>query len=84
MTARRVEIDATDGRAVILVNGLHIRGVRDFTLSGEVGETPRLTLDVLVHDVSTVAEADVHVPADTAGTLVALGWTPPDGQEVEE
>lgn len=84
MSARRVEINLSDGHGVILVDGQRVGGVRDLTLSAPFGEAPQLTLDVITHDVSTVAEAEVWVPADTAATLVALGWTPPDGQEVEE
>lgn len=84
MATRKVEITAEDGRAVVLVDGQRIGGVQDFTLTGAAGEVPQLTLELATYDVSTFAEADVLVPADTAAALVALGWTPPDGQEVEE
>lgn len=83
MTTRNVKlsVDAT-GRGKVEVDGQDLKGVRGFTLNSEVGCLPQLTLDLHIYDVSTFAEADILVPRDVADTLVALGWTPPQGQEV--
>lgn len=74
----RISLDAMGG-GTIEVGGHDISDtVRGFTLTGEAGHRPRLTLDLRVF----TGEADggdvqVHIPDDTAATLVALGWTPP-------
>lgn len=39
---------------------------------------PAVTLDVLVHDLSTdMDNARIQIPAATHDLLVRLGWTPP-------
>lgn len=83
MTSRNVKIsvDAV-GQGRIEVDGQGLEGVRGFTLTSEVGCVPQITLDLLVYDVSTFAEADILVSSDVAQTLVRLGWTPPPGEEV--
>lgn len=85
MTERTVNIhlDGT-GSGTIEVNGQPLRGVRSLTLNSEAGQRPEITLELLLHDISTVAEARVLVTDDVAATLVALGWTPPPEQEVPD
>jgi len=77
----KVSVDAR-GLGRVEVDGHDLKGVRGFTLTSEVGCLPQITLDLHVYDVSTFAEADILVPSGVAETLVALGWTPPHGQEV--
>ncbi|MGW1324802.1 hypothetical protein ACWD64_19945 [Streptomyces antibioticus] len=74
-TPRLVKIDGQDVT----------EAVRGFTLKGEAGHVPQVTLDVFLTEGGTVdADAAVHIPAATAALLVALGWTPPDdGQPVD-
>lgn len=85
MTTHGVKITVgAVGTGSIELDGQPLRGVRSFVLRGGVGERPELELDVAVHDVSTFAETIVLVPSDTAATLVALGWTPPPEQEVDD
>ncbi|MER6515083.1 hypothetical protein [Nonomuraea sp. NPDC001636] len=81
MSNARIELNAV-GMGSITVDGVPLRGVRSLSLDAEVGERPILRLELAVHELSTVAETVIHVPDDTAATLVALGWTPPPGQEV--
>lgn len=86
MTARdvRIELNGT-GRGTITVDGVPLRGVHSLTLDSEAGQRTVLRLELLMHDVGTFANAaDVLIPEDTAATLVALGWTPPPGQEVTD
>ena len=85
MTERtaKIHLDSA-GTGAIEVDGHKLRGVRSFTLDGEYGHRPQLTLELLLHDVSTVAEARVLVTEDVAATLVSLGWTPPPEQEVPD
>ncbi|MFE1349334.1 hypothetical protein [Streptomyces sp. NPDC058757] len=77
----RIELNGF-GQGSIEVDGVPIGGVRSLSLDATVDDRPVLRLELAVHDISTVAETLIHIPDDTAATLVALGWTPPPGQEV--
>lgn len=79
----RIELNAI-GDGSIEVDGVPLHGVRALSLEAGLGERPELRLELVVHDISTVAETAIHIPDETAATLVALGWTPPPGQTVEE
>ncbi|MFB7589369.1 hypothetical protein [Streptomyces sp. NPDC056169] len=78
-----IELSAT-GEGTIKVDGVPLKGIRALSLDAAVGERPILRLELAVYDISTVAETSIHIPDDTAATLVALGWTPPPGQPVDE
>lgn len=81
MTTRSVKLDLTSvGSGTIEIDGQQLRGVRGLALTSEAGGESTLTLELLVHDISTFAEALTLIDDDTAATLVALGWTPPDEQ----
>lgn len=83
MTPRNVQISVDAiGQAKITVDGHDLKGIKGFALTSEVGCLPQITIDLHVYDVSTFAEADILVSSDVTETLVALGWTPPPGQEV--
>jgi hypothetical protein len=79
----RIELNAL-GMGSIEVDGVPLKGVRALSLDSAVGDRPVLRLELAVHDISTAAETLIHIPDDTAATLVALGWTPPPGQPVDE
>lgn len=79
----RIELDAA-GDGTIEVDGVPLRGVRALSLDAGLGERPVLRLELAVHDISTLAEARIYIPDDTVAALVALGWTPPPGQPVDE
>jgi hypothetical protein len=83
MRNAHIELGAI-GCGSVTVDGVPLRGVRALSLDAGVGERPVLRLELAVYDISTVAAALIHIPEDTAATLVALGWTPPPGQPVEE
>jgi hypothetical protein len=64
----------------VTIGGTHLNNdtLSGLTLTAEAFRAPRLTLDVLVYDASTVSgEMNVLIPDETRATLVALGWTPP-------
>jgi hypothetical protein len=84
--ARDVRIELTEqGTGTVVVDGQRLQGVREVSVDGEVGCRPVVRLELLVHEVGTFAEPDtVLIPDDTAAALVALGWTPPPGQEVPD
>lgn len=79
----RIELNGF-GMGSIEVDGVPLKGVRSLSLDSTVGDRPVLRLELAVHDVSSVAETCIHIPDHTAATLVALGWTPPPGQPVDE
>ncbi|MFJ3097361.1 hypothetical protein [Streptomyces hydrogenans] len=79
----RIELNAL-GMGSIEVDGVLLKGIRALSLDSAVGDRPVLRLELAVHDISTTAETLIHIPDDTAATLVALGWTPPPGQPVDE
>ncbi|MFW3459691.1 hypothetical protein ACN24K_01690 [Streptomyces microflavus] len=72
-----------DGR--VSIAGGPIRGVRAITYRAEVGEVPSLELELLVHDVTRLSSKDTEIllPDRTVQTLIALGWTPPEGSSDE-
>lgn len=74
----RISLDAL-GAGTVEVDGHDISdAVRGFTLSGKVGHRPRLDLELCVYtSEASSGDVQVHIPDDTAATLVALGWTPP-------
>lgn len=81
MTTRtaKLRLDAA-GRGTVEIDGRELPGVRGLTLTAEYGHTPTLELDLALYDVSTVAEARIVIPDQTREALLALGWTPPDGE----
>lgn len=84
MTPRTAKIQLNaDGSGTVEVDGQLLRGVQSLRIDGELQCMPQVTLELQLYDVSTVAEAQILVPADTVETLVALGWTPPPEQEVD-
>jgi hypothetical protein len=80
---RTAHVELNDvGMGSVSVDGVPLKGVRALSLEAEHGVRPVLRLELAVHDISTIAETLICIPDDTAATLVALGWTPPPGQEV--
>lgn len=50
------------------------------TIQADVDDIPRLTLDVITLDTTTVSgEMEILIPDQTRDLLVQLGWTPPAG-----
>lgn len=80
----RISLDATGG-GKIEIDGHDITDtVCGLTFKAGAGCVPQLVLDLVIHTGEIDGETDVHIPADTAATLVDLGWTPPDdGQPVD-
>lgn len=82
---RTAKVNLTrDGRGTIEVNGQALHGVRGLTVTSEAGGVPHLTLDFVIYELELDGELVVTVPPKTAASLVALGWTPPEGQEVTD
>ncbi|MET9965443.1 hypothetical protein ABZZ80_05830 [Streptomyces sp. NPDC006356] len=57
------------------------KAIRSIRFDGDAGMHPRVTLDLHIHDVTTVSSegTEVLIPDATAEALIALGWTPPPG-----
>lgn len=67
-------------KGTVKVNGQDLSTViRGFDFSAEVGELPRVVLDLAVHDASRIEAQNVEVIMTTRvhDLLVAAGWTPP-------
>jgi len=80
----RISLDATSGGNVEIDGHDVTDTVHGLTLKSKVGHVPQLLLDLVIHTSEIDGQAHVHIPADTAATLVHLGWTPPDdGQPVD-
>ncbi|WP_435112037.1 hypothetical protein [Nocardiopsis synnemataformans] len=63
----------------VAIGGTQVsRSLYGLALTAREGEEPRLTLDVVIVDRSTIeGQMDVDIPDQTRATLIALGWTPP-------
>ncbi|MFI6443814.1 hypothetical protein [Kitasatospora sp. NPDC050543] len=70
--------------SVVTVDGRSLTGVRRATFVAEVGCVPTLTVDLVLREAEVDGEVLLTVPQATAAALVALGWTPPPGQEVPD
>lgn len=76
-----ISLDAL-GMGTVKVDGHDISdSVRGLTLSARAGHVSSLVLDLRVDADEFSGEAHVYIPAETAATLVALGWTPPDDDQ---
>lgn len=73
------------GHDRVEVDGQDLSGaVRGLTINAGAGHVAQVILDLCISSGEINGEAQVHIPADTAATLVDLGWTPPDdGQPVD-
>lgn len=83
MTARAARIYLTPRLGCIELDGTDIsRFVQAVTIEGTAGQPTELTLRTVLPMVDVDGEFEVAVDDATATALVALGWTPPDGQQV--
>jgi len=74
------QLDQQGTRGRVLVDGIDISSaVRSVTLDGHAWEIPRVTLELEIHDITTISssEAELLIPEATASALEALGWMPP-------
>ena len=71
----RIKLGLTDGR--VEIDGQRLTGVTGISLDATVDSTPRLTVDLNLHQVDIEGDMAVTVPEKTRAALVALGWTPP-------
>lgn len=73
MTTYQAELTADS----IVVNGHDISNAcTGYTLSAEVHDIPRLSVDLLTIPAYN-GRAAVTIPGSTRDALIALGWTPP-------
>lgn len=63
----------------ITVDGNRIPGVTGYTLTNNVGDIPKLELEMSVlTDEPIAGEARVYITERAREGLLALGWTPPE------
>lgn len=81
MPLHKVEVDLNGGRGSVKVDGTPLHGVTGFSLRSRAYEPSEVTLDLVVIDDTRLCDetARVLIPESTRETLIALGWTPPDG-----
>jgi len=72
MLERHAKLSVHDGQGTV-----ELDGVRKLVLDAGVGVRPRLTVELLVHEIEVDGKTEVTVPVKTREALVALGWTPP-------
>jgi hypothetical protein len=81
---RTVQLGSDGVRHSLIVDGLDLsNGVRSAELTLASGELPTLVVDPLIIDLdgSEVERARVVVTDHASAALVALGWTPPEGNQ---
>lgn len=82
MAARaRLVLQPHPSGCLVEVGGQRLVGVKALTLSTDVDSLPRLELDPRLGGVDVEAEVVTMLPEGTRQTLIALGWTPPAGQD---
>lgn len=67
------------GRGTVQVDGEHIPHLTGLDFSSRAGELSTLELHIANVEVEFEGDAFVHINPKLAETLLALGWTPPDG-----
>ena len=69
------------GHPVVELDGVNVAdSLTSLTLRLEADCLPTAVLDIMLLDVSTMSEDPAYlIPAATRDLLVALGWTPPEG-----
>jgi hypothetical protein len=65
------------GKGRIEIDGQRLRGVTGLRLAASTDDIPRLTVELVMHEVEVDGEMEVQIPERTAAALIALGWTPP-------
>lgn len=79
---RHAEITLGLGTGRIEIDGQRLPGVTGLQLTSSIKDgIPRLTVDLHMHEVEIDGAMTVHLPDHTAAALIALGWTPPAGDE---
>ena len=73
--------DGTGRAANVLLNGDQILNLTGITVTIDADSFVHAELRLLVPPVTFDGKAKVTVPDETAGTLIALGWTPPAEDE---
>lgn len=74
----------TPGRSEVIVDGYDVaHGLRSLTLCAGASEpeVPQLELNLVLAEVDVGGEVTVIVPPGTHEALVALGWSPPTGED---
>ncbi|MEV1202801.1 hypothetical protein [Microbispora rosea] len=80
----RIHLDRTGYGSSLEVDGQRLPGVRGINLDASARHTPRLVVDLLMHEIEVDGEMTVSVPDKTREALVALGWTPPAEGDADE
>ena len=66
------------GASQIVVDGKDLaNGCRAIQLNGEAADLPKLTLDLLLSEITFDGQVRAWIPDGTREALIALGWTPP-------
>lgn len=79
MKLPQLKITGTPPNCTITLDGQQLRVVSlDLHIDGE--SLPRLIVQPDVLGVDVYTEGGIEVDAETARTLIALGWTPPGGR----
>lgn len=84
-TLRSAQVHLTGpGKGTVTVSGTELHGVRAVAVEAAAGEVTRLSVELALYEAEIDGEMVVTVPPKTAASLVVLGWTPPDEQEVPD
>ncbi len=81
----RADITLDGNTGTVIVDGCDLsRSVQGLTLRAGINQFPELELDLVVPTATVTGETEVRVfmTDETKKALVALGWSPPAGEEV--
>lgn len=82
MAGRTAKVHLNGPTGTVEVGGADLsHAVQRVAITGKVGCTPTMTLDLVIHQMDVDGEMHVQVPEDTAAALIVLGWAPPDDSQ---
>jgi hypothetical protein len=70
--------------ATVLIDGEPAKGLTGITLTLEADSVNLAELRLFAPQITFDGQAAITIPDELAGTLIALGWTPPEDDDEDE
>jgi hypothetical protein len=76
-----ISVDGSGLGSLILAGIDCSNAVRGFCITSVVGDVPKLEITLNMAEIDTSwGDVKVILPQETRAALIALGWTPPEGE----